>query len=171
MSKHYKLFRVKQRFPDGNIIADYIGNALGDIDTGASVMSNSNRGPGYLTGHIQSTRAGAFILQDIEILTLPGGERLLLQASIGAHDLEFISSFIDFIELQKPQMIKGEYFEGFDGTRKAYFVKVKMEGKPEMDYIMTNESESKSPAKKGSSTSIDLPPRTISNSTLESILS
>ena len=51
-------------------------------------MSNSNRGPGYLTGHIQSTRAGAFILQDIEILTLPGSERLLLQASIGTHDLE-----------------------------------------------------------------------------------
>ena len=134
-------------------------------------MSNSNRGPGYLTGHIQSTRAGAFILQDIEILTLPGSERLLLQASIGTHDLEFISSFIDFVELQKPQMIKGEYFEGFDGTRKAYFVKVKIEGKPEMDYIMTNESESKSAAEKGSSTSVDLPPQTVFNSTLENILS
>jgi hypothetical protein len=138
-NKHYKLFRVSKSFPDGNLIAAYIGNGIGHIDTGATIQSNMNRGPGYLTGAISSTRSAVFTLQDVEILTLPEGDRLLLQAAIGAHELEFIRAFIDFVELRKPATISGDYFEGFDGKRKAYMVDIQMEeGGEKTKYILTN---------------------------------
>ena len=137
--KHYKLFRVSKSFPDGNLIAAYIGNGIGHIDTGATIQSNMNRGPGYLTGAISSTRSAVFTLQDVDILTLPEGDRLLLQAAIGAHELEFIRAFIDFVELKKPVTISGNYFEGFDGERKAYVVDIQMEeGGETTKYILTN---------------------------------
>ena len=138
-NKHYKLFRVSKSFPNGNLIAAYIGNGIGHIDTGATIQSNMNRGPGYLTGSISSTRSAVFTLQDEEILTLPEGDRLLLQAAIGAHELEFIRAFIDFVELKKLVTISGNYFEGFDGERKAFVVDVEMEkGEKLTQYIMTN---------------------------------
>lgn len=137
--KHYKLFRVTKSFPDGNSIAAYIGNGIGGIDTGATIQSNMNRGPGYLTGSISSTRSAVFTQQDEEILTLPEGDRLLLQAAIGNHELEFIRAFIDFVELEKPVTISGKYFEGFTGERKAYVVDIQMkEGGEKTKYIMTN---------------------------------
>lgn len=138
-NKHYKLFRVSKSFPDGNIIAAYIGNGIGDIDTGATIQSNMNRGPGYLTGSISSTRSAVFTLQNVEILTLPEGDRLLFQAPIGAHELEFIRAFIDFVEIKKPVTISGNSFEGFDGERKAYVVDIQMEeGGEKTKYILTN---------------------------------
>jgi hypothetical protein len=43
------------------------------------------------------------------------------------------------VELKRPLSLRGKYFEGFDGNRKAFVVDVEMEEgeKPKM-YIMTN---------------------------------
>ena len=137
--KHYKLFRVTNSFPNGDLISDYIGDAVGTMESGATVTSNTPRGSGYPVGTLKAERSAAFKLTENRILTLPEGDSLLEQADIGSHPLSFIRSFIEFVELKRPLRLKGKYFEGFDGNRKAFVVNVEMEeGKKSKMYIMTN---------------------------------
>jgi hypothetical protein len=137
--KHYKLFRVTNSFPNGDLISDYIGDAVGHMESGATVTSNTPRGSGYPLGILKAERSAAFKLTENRILTLPEGDSLLEQADIGSHPLSFIRSFIEFVELKRPVTISGNYFEGFDGERKAYVVDIQMEeGEEPKMYIMTN---------------------------------
>ena len=137
--KHYKLFRVTNSFPNGDLISDYIGDAVGTMESGATVTSNTPRGSGYPVGTLKAERSAAFKLTENRILTLPEGDSLLEQADIGSHPLSFIRSFIEFVELKRPSSLRGKYFEGFDGLRKAFVVDVQMEeGEEPKTYIMTN---------------------------------
>ena len=137
--KHYKLFRVTNSFPNGDLISDYIGDAVGTMESGATVTSNTPRGTGYPVGIAKAQRSAAFKLTENKILTLPEGDSLLEQADIGSHPLSFIRSFIEFVELKRPLRLKGKYFEGFDGLGKAFVVEVQMEeGEEPKMYIMTN---------------------------------
>ena len=139
VKKHYKLFRVTNSFPNGDLISDYIGDAVGTMESGATVTSNTPRGPGYAVGTLKSIRSAAFTLKENRILTLPEGDSLLVQEDIGSHPLSFIRSFIEFVELKRPLRLKGKYFEGFDGNRKAYVVDIQMEeGGEKTKYILTN---------------------------------
>ena len=139
VKKHYKLFRVTNSFPNGDLISDYIGDAVGHIQRGATVTSSTPRGTGYPVGTLKAERSAAFTLKENRILTLPEGDSLLEQADIGSHPLSFIRSFIEFVELKRPSSLRGKYFEGFDGLRKAFVVDVQMEeGEEPKTYIMTN---------------------------------
>ena len=137
--KHYKLFRVTKSFPNGDLISDYIGDAVGTMERGAVVSSNTPRGSGYAIGNLKSIRSAAFRLKENGILIIPEGDSLLEQVNIGSHQLSFISSFIDFVELKRPVSLEGKYFEGFDGNRKGFIVDVVLEEGGEIKkYIMTN---------------------------------
>ena len=137
--KHYKLFRVTNSFPNGDLISDYIGDAVGHIQRGATVTSSTPRGTGYPVGIAKAQRSAAFKLTENKILTLPEGSSLLEQEKIGSHPLSFIRSFIEFVELKRPVSLEGKYYEGFDGNRKAFVVDVQMEkGEETKIYIMTN---------------------------------
>ena len=137
--KHYKLFRVTNSFPNGDLISDYIGDAVGTMESGATVTSNTPRGSGYPVGTLKAERSAAFKLTENKILTLPEGSSLLEQEKIGSHPLSFIRSFIEFVELKRPVSLEGKYYEGFDGNRKAFVVDVQMEeGEEPKMYIMTN---------------------------------
>ena len=137
--KHYKLFRVTNSFPNGDLISDYIGDAVGTMESGATVTSNTPRGSGYPVGTLKAERSAAFKLTENRILTLPEGDSLLEQADIGSHPLSFIRSFIEFVELKRPLRLQGKYFEAFDGTSLAFVVEAVMkEGGEPTTYIMIN---------------------------------
>ena len=86
--KHYKLFRVTNSFPNGDLISDYIGDAIGHMESGATVTSNTPRGPGYLVGVLKAQRSAPFTLTENKILTLPEGDSLLEQTEIGSQGFD-----------------------------------------------------------------------------------
>ena len=69
VKKHYKLFRVTNSFPNGDLISDYIGDAVGHMESGATVTSNTPRGPGYPVGTLKAERSAAFTLTENRILS------------------------------------------------------------------------------------------------------
>ena len=123
MVKHYKLYRNTSEPTadnDFSYTADFIGHAIGDIASGAKVISNSTRGTGNLTGFIAPKKTGVFTKYD-DILIKPTGERLSFQSATGPHDLSFLQAFLEFVMETKVTKISGDTFEGLDG-HKGYFL-------------------------------------------------
>ena len=127
---HYKLYLNTSEPTSENLYsysADYIGQAIGNIDSGAQVISNSTTGAGNQTGFIAPQKTGIFSLYD-NVLIKPSGERLTFQNKTGAHDLSFLQAFLQFV-LQTPvTQISGDSYEGLDG-HKGYVLTFTAEGK------------------------------------------
>ena len=123
MAKHYKLYRNTSEPTTDNdfsYTADFIGHAIGDIGSGAKVISNSTRGTGNLTGFIAPQKTGVFTKYD-DILIKPTGERMSFQSATGPHDLSFLQAFVEFVMETRVTKISGDTFEGLDG-HKGYFL-------------------------------------------------
>ena len=117
--KHYKLYLNTSEPTSDNLYsysANFIGQAIGNIDSGARVISNSTGGAGNLTGFIAPQKTGVFSLYD-NVLIKPTGERLTFQNTTGQHDLSFLQAFLQFV-LQTPvTQISGDTYEGLDGHK------------------------------------------------------
>ena len=119
--KHYKAYLHESEIDsNNNYQAKYIGQAKGQIDSGAVVMSNSTRGTGNLTGFIAPKKTGVFTKYD-DILIKPTGEKMIFQSATGPHDLSFLQGFLEFVMETKVTEISGDTFEGLDG-HKGYFL-------------------------------------------------
>ena len=128
--KHYKLYLNTSEPTSENLYsysANFIGQAIGNIDSGAQVISNSTSGAGNQTGFIAPQKTGIFSLYD-NVLIKPSGERLTFQNKTGAHDLSFLQAFLQFV-LQTPvTQISGDSYEGLDG-HKGYVLTFTANGK------------------------------------------
>ena len=66
--KHYKLYLNTSEPTSENLYsysADFIGQAIGNIESGAQVISNSTNGAGNLTGFIAPKKSGIFSLRSL----------------------------------------------------------------------------------------------------------
>lgn len=129
-NKHYKLYLNTSEPTSENLYsysANFIGQAIGNIDSGAQVISNLTSGTGNHTGFIAPQKTGIFSLYD-NVLIKPSGERLTFQNTTGAHNLSFLQAFLQFV-LQTPvTQISGDSYEGLDG-HKGYVLTFTANGK------------------------------------------
>ena len=135
--KSYKVYlNTSEIDSNNNYQTKCIGQAKGNIDSGAVVMSNSTKGNGNVFGVITPQKTGIFNLSG-DILTKPTGEKMILQSNTGPHDLSFLTSMVEFI-LQKPiSNASGKTFEGIDGN-KGYLMSFVHEGE-DKQVTVTNE--------------------------------
>ena len=140
--KHYKLYLNTSEPTSENLYsysAEYIGQAIGNIESGARVISNSTNGAGNLTGFIAPKKSGIFSLYE-NVLIKPTGDRLTLQHTTGPHDLSFLQAFIQFVIQSPVTKISGDSYEGLSG-HKGYVVTFTAEGK-EQKATITNSFDS-----------------------------
>ena len=115
--KNYKVY-LNQTEPDENhnYTSNFIGKARGNIESGATVISNSTGGSGNLIGYVAPQKTAIFNLTG-DILTKPTGEKMQFQHNTGSHDLSFLSSMIEFILRSPLSDVSGKTFEGVEGNR------------------------------------------------------
>ena len=125
--KNYKVY-LHQSEPDENhnYTSKFIGKAKGNIDSGATVISNSTGGSGNLIGYVAPQKTGIFNLTG-DILTKPTGEKMQFQNNTGSHDLSFLSSMLEYILGSSLSDVSGKTYEGVEGNR-GYLLSFKHNG-------------------------------------------
>ena len=125
--KNYKVY-LHQSEPDENhnYTSKFIGKAKGNIDSGATVISNSTGGSGNLIGYVAPQKTGIFNLTG-DILTKPTGEKMQFQHNTGSNDLSFLSSMLEYILGSSLSDVSGKTYEGVEGNR-GYLLSFKHNG-------------------------------------------
>lgn len=151
MKKYYSLYHhtSELNLENHTYLAKYIGKAVGNIESGAFVISNSTKGSGDLIGHIAPQKNGIFNLTG-DILTNPNGEKMIFQNDMGSHDLSFCSSFIEFVLETSIKNVSGRAYDGVE-DHKGYVISFNNKGKEQKATITsknwTQKSEKKKPEK------------------------
>jgi hypothetical protein len=137
--KQYKVY-LNQSEPDENhnYTSKFIGKAKGNIESGATVISNSTGGNGNLIGYIAPQKTGIFNLNG-DILTKPTGEKMQFQHNTGSHDLSFLSSMVEYILKSPLSDVSGKTFEGVEGNR-GYLLSFQHNGECKKVTITNNDA-------------------------------